>query len=69
MLAFVIQMNGITEVRPNTETHPGFGEAWNEALSAGVEIVFFLCRITEDEIVITDRRISPRLCFIKAKAR
>ncbi len=69
VLAFVIQMNGITEVRPNTETHPGFGEAWNEALSAGVEIVFFLCRITEDEIVITDRRISPRLCFIKAKAR
>ena len=57
ILAFVIQMNNITGVRPNTETHPEFGVAWDEALSAGVEIVFFLCHITEDEIVITDRRI------------
>ena len=55
VLAFVIQMNGINEVRPNRETHPEFGAAWDEALAAGVEIVFFLCHITEDEIVITDR--------------
>ena len=55
VLAFVIQMDGTTEVRPNTETHPEFGMAWDEALAAGVEIVFFLCHITEDEIVITDR--------------
>ena len=56
ILAFVIQMNGINEVRPNTDTDPDFSAAWDEALAAGVEIVFFLCHITEDEIVITDMR-------------
>ncbi|MBQ5329997.1 MAG: DNA/RNA nuclease SfsA [Oscillospiraceae bacterium] len=54
VLAFVIQMEGINEVRPNTETHPQFGTAWDEAVSAGVDIVFFLCSIKEDEILITD---------------
>ena len=29
--AFVIQMEGITEVRPNTETHPQFGKVLEEA--------------------------------------
>ena len=56
ILAFVIQMNGINEVRPNTDTDPDCSAAWDEALAAGVEIVFFLCHITEDEIVIMDRR-------------
>ncbi len=55
VLAFVIQMEGINEVRPNTKTHPQFGTAWDEAVSAGVDIVFFLCSIKEDEILITDR--------------
>ena len=62
ILAFVIQMNGITEVRPNTQTHPGFAEAWDEALSAGVEIVFFLCHVTEDELVITEMRTLNTVC-------
>ena len=26
VLAFVIQMDGVTEVRPNTVTHPEFGD-------------------------------------------
>ena len=54
ILAFVIQMNGIKEVRANTDTDPGFGKAMEEARSAGVKIVFFLCRVTEDELVIID---------------
>lgn len=53
VLAFVIQMNGITEVRPNTETHPGFGEAWKEALAAGVEIRFYSCHVEENGFEIT----------------
>ncbi|MBQ9208412.1 MAG: DNA/RNA nuclease SfsA [Oscillospiraceae bacterium] len=53
VLAFVIQMNGINEVRPNTETHPGFGQAWNEAVAAGVEILFFTCDVWENGFEIT----------------
>ncbi|MBR4346783.1 MAG: DNA/RNA nuclease SfsA [Oscillospiraceae bacterium] len=53
VLAFVIQMNGINEVRPNTDTHPGFGQAWNEAVAAGVEILFFTCDVRENGFEIT----------------
>ncbi len=52
VLAFVIQMNGMTEVRPNTDTHPEFGKAWQDALDAGVRILFLGCRVSCDEIVI-----------------
>ncbi|MBQ3918469.1 MAG: DNA/RNA nuclease SfsA [Oscillospiraceae bacterium] len=52
VLAFVIQMNGMTEVRPNTDTHPEFGRAWQDALDAGVKILFLGCRVSCDEIVI-----------------
>ena len=50
ILAFVIQMNGITEVRPNMVTHPAFGEALEEAKTAGVEVLFLPCRVTEDTL-------------------
>ena len=48
VLAFVIQMNGIKEVRPNTETHPEFETAWKEALTADVEIIFYTCHVREN---------------------
>lgn len=48
ILAFVIQMNGITEVRPNMVTHPAFGEALEKAKAAGVEVLFLPCRVTQD---------------------
>lgn len=48
--AFVIQMNGIREVRPNMATHPEFGVALEEAKAAGVEVLFICCEITEDEV-------------------
>lgn len=50
--AFVIQMNGITEVRPNIATHKEFGEAWREAENAGVEFWFLTCCVEEDGFVI-----------------
>ena len=53
-LAFVIQTEGVREVRPNTDTHPEFGEAVHEAREAGVRIVFFTCRVEPDSIVITE---------------
>lgn len=52
MLAFVIQMEGIHEVRANAETHPAFGVALEEARKAGVEIVFLPCKIEEDSLKI-----------------
>ena len=52
MLAFVIEMEGIHEVRANAETHPAFGVALEEARQAGVEIVFLPCKIEEDSLTI-----------------
>ena len=52
VLAFVIQMEGIHEVRANAETHPAFGVALEEARQAGVEIVFLPCKIEEDSLKI-----------------
>lgn len=54
MLAFVVQMDGVTEVRPNVSTHPEFGAAIAEAEAAGVEVVVFTCHVEPDELVITD---------------
>ncbi len=51
-IAFVIQMPGITEVRPNTATHPEFTVAFEEAKAAGVEVLFLCCNVTEDELTI-----------------
>lgn len=55
-IAFVIQMEGITEVRPNTATHPEFGQALAEARAAGVKVLFLLCRVGEDSLEIVEQR-------------
>ena len=52
VLAFVIQMNGVHEVRPNTATHPEFGIAMEDAKAAGVEIRFMECRVEPDRLEI-----------------
>ena len=57
-LAFVIQMDGVKEVRPNIEMHPEFGEAMEEAAAAGVEILFFPCHVEPEELVIRE----PKIC-------
>jgi len=51
ILAFVIQMDGVTEVRPNIETHPEFGKAFDKAKKAGVEILFIPCHVEIENIV------------------
>ena len=48
VLAFVIQIDGVVEVRANVETHPEFGTAWKEARKAGVEIWFLTCHVREN---------------------
>ena len=54
MLAFVIQMDGVSEVRPNTETHAEFGVAFEQAKAAGVEVLFLKCHVEPDALVIVD---------------
>lgn len=52
MIAFVIQGEGISEVRPNADTDPRFAEAYNAALKRGVEVLFLTCSVLSDELVI-----------------
>ena len=56
ILAFVIQMDGVNEVRPNTDTDPEFGKAMEEALTEEVEVIFFTCHVEPDRLVIAERR-------------
>ena len=55
-VAFVIQMEGITEVRPNVSTQPEFGTALAEAKAAGVRMLFLLCRVGRDSLEIVEQR-------------
>lgn len=52
ILAFVIQMDGVTEVRPNIDTHPEFGVALGEAGKAGVQVLYLTCHVEPDSLVI-----------------
>lgn len=51
-VAFVIQMEGVYEVRPNVVTHKEFGQALEEARAAGVKVLYLGCRVTEDTLEI-----------------
>jgi sugar fermentation stimulation protein A len=53
-VGFVIQMDGVREVRPNTATHAEFGEALADAAEAGVRVLFFICHVEPESLVITD---------------
>jgi len=56
ILAFVIQMPTVKEVRPNVETHPAFGVAWQEAVAAGVRLWFLGCEVSEDALTVDKSR-------------
>ena len=48
-ILFVVQMKGVTALRPNDETHRAFGDALREAKEAGVQILAVDCTVcTED---------------------
>lgn len=53
-VAFVIPMEGIREVRANVATHKAFGDALETARKAGVEIIFLPCKVSPDEVWITE---------------
>ena len=50
ILLFVIQMDGITEVRGNRETDPAFCEALEDAEQAGVRVIFLSCHVEPDQL-------------------
>ena len=47
---FIIQMEGITAIRPNDQTHPAFGEALRQAAQNGVETWAVDCHVTPDTL-------------------
>ncbi len=51
-VAFVIQMEGVDEVRANVQTHKEFGEALEEAKNAGVQVMFMGCKVGENSLEI-----------------
>ena len=53
ILTFVIQMDGVSEVRANTDTHPEFGTALEDARKAGVNILFLKCHVEPDSLTVT----------------
>lgn len=54
VLAFVIQMEGVTEVFPNVKTHPEFADALEEAQKTGVEVWFLPCKVKADCLEIAE---------------
>jgi len=56
-LAFVIQMEKVQTVLPNATIHKDFETAFYKAIEAGVKIVFLHCKVTEDELNITDYQL------------
>ncbi len=52
-IAFVIQMDGVTDVRPNLRTDPVFSSAFTEAKAAGVRILMLPCHVEPDSLEIT----------------
>ena len=53
-VAFVIPMEGVTEVRANVVTHKAFGDALEEAKQAGVEVLFLPCKVLPDEVRVAE---------------
>ncbi len=54
IVAFVIQMEGITRVLPHMETHAEFGLALEEARNHGVEVIGLGCKVEEDSLTFAN---------------
>lgn len=54
IVAFVIPMEGVTEVRANVTTHKAFGDALEAAKAAGVEVIFLPCKVMPEEVIVVD---------------
>ena len=52
VIAFVIMLRGIAEVRPNAGIDPVFAEEFQRAVNAGVKPVYIPCRCTAEDIIL-----------------
>lgn len=55
--AFVIAMEGVSEVYPNAERDPKFAEAYENARAAGVEVWMLQCHVSENELKIKNTEV------------
>ena len=53
VIAFVIMLNGIREVRANAAIDPEFTEEYSKAEKAGVQTQFITCRCSSEDIFLT----------------
>ena len=53
-VAFVVQMEGVREVRPCVSIHKEFGEALDEAKRSGVKVLYLLCEVGYDTLKIVE---------------
>ena len=65
--AYVIPMNGVHEVRPNTDIHPEYGEALREAVGAGVKVLYLSCKSEADSLCVTSARFAEDIRSIPQK--
>ncbi len=56
ILGFVIQMDNISIVHPNSKTDPTFADEYEKAIQAGVEVKLFKCHIQENGFEIVDEK-------------
>ena len=61
VLLFVIQMDGVTEVRGNRDTDPAFCQALEEAKDAGVKMIFPPCHVEPNGLSFAANEKTPRL--------
>ena len=61
VLLFVIQMDGITEVRGNRDTDPAFCQELEDAKEAGVKVIFLPCHVEPDSLFFVDHDNTLRL--------
>lgn len=57
-LIFVIQMEGVDVIYPNMETHPEFGLALEQAVAAGVQVIYLGCQVRERELCVERVKIG-----------
>ena len=51
-IAFVAAMPKVTRVLPNRETHPAFADALENAVAAGVKILYLPCEVSPDSLTV-----------------
>ena len=65
--AYVIPMNGVHEVRPNTDIHPEYGVALETAKKSGVRVLYLSCECSADSLCVKSARFDDDVCINRQK--